>query len=175
VRVRGCAAWGRGGERAIKKFSLHLYKHAEAASCTAESPRSQCRSPRPTPPPTLRDAWEEIVGRCEEVGVDAFEINFSCPHGKPASGSWGGAVLVRDGVGVGEENKAQCPSPPFGTLVVCKGCQPSMRPRVGDLRGRCTGWQLRPAPCATQAVPRAMPNTWHASSFHSMPTRCRHA
>jgi dihydroorotate dehydrogenase len=21
--------------------------------------------------------------RCEEVGVDAFEINFSCPHGMP--------------------------------------------------------------------------------------------
>lgn len=28
-------------------------------------------------------AWEEIIGRCEEVGVDAFEINFSCPHGMP--------------------------------------------------------------------------------------------
>lgn len=30
-----------------------------------------------------RGAWEEIIGRCEEVGVDAFEINFSCPHGMP--------------------------------------------------------------------------------------------
>eukprot|EP00241_Pyramimonas_parkeae_P006131 CAMPEP_0114244966 /NCGR_PEP_ID=MMETSP0058-20121206/11631_1 /TAXON_ID=36894 /ORGANISM="Pyramimonas parkeae, CCMP726" /LENGTH=398 /DNA_ID=CAMNT_0001357961 /DNA_START=386 /DNA_END=1582 /DNA_ORIENTATION=+ len=30
-----------------------------------------------------RGAWEEIVGRCEEVGVDAFELNFSCPHGMP--------------------------------------------------------------------------------------------
>ena len=28
-------------------------------------------------------AWHEIVGRCEEVGVDGFEINFSCPHGMP--------------------------------------------------------------------------------------------
>jgi dihydropyrimidine dehydrogenase (NADP+) len=27
-------------------------------------------------------AWVEIIGRCEEVGVDAFEINFSCPHGE---------------------------------------------------------------------------------------------
>ena len=27
--------------------------------------------------------WEELIGRCEEVGVDAFEINFSCPHGMP--------------------------------------------------------------------------------------------
>eukprot|EP00878_Enallax_costatus_P016880 GHUV01017719.1.p1 GENE.GHUV01017719.1~~GHUV01017719.1.p1 ORF type:complete len:287 (+),score=66.06 GHUV01017719.1:179-1039(+) len=32
---------------------------------------------------TVRNAWDEIIGRCEEVGVDAFEINFSCPHGMP--------------------------------------------------------------------------------------------
>lgn len=30
-----------------------------------------------------RGAWEEIIERCESVGVDAFEINFSCPHGMP--------------------------------------------------------------------------------------------
>ncbi|MEM1026832.1 MAG: NAD-dependent dihydropyrimidine dehydrogenase subunit PreA [Planctomycetota bacterium] len=30
-----------------------------------------------------RDAWVEIVERCEAVGVDAFELNFSCPHGLP--------------------------------------------------------------------------------------------
>lgn len=30
-----------------------------------------------------RDAWDEIIERCEAVGVDAFEINFSCPHGMP--------------------------------------------------------------------------------------------
>jgi dihydroorotate dehydrogenase subfamily 1 len=30
-----------------------------------------------------RDAWHEIVERCEAVGVDAFELNFSCPHGLP--------------------------------------------------------------------------------------------
>lgn len=30
-------------------------------------------------------AWVEIIGRCEEVGVDAFEINFSCPHGQSLS------------------------------------------------------------------------------------------
>lgn len=28
-------------------------------------------------------AWQEIVGRCEEAGVDSFECNFSCPHGLP--------------------------------------------------------------------------------------------
>src|SRR5438034_1380116 len=30
-----------------------------------------------------RDAWIEIVERCQEAGVDAFECNFSCPHGLP--------------------------------------------------------------------------------------------
>jgi dihydroorotate dehydrogenase subfamily 1 len=30
-----------------------------------------------------KDAWVEIVERCQETGVDAFECNFSCPHGLP--------------------------------------------------------------------------------------------
>ena len=30
-----------------------------------------------------KDAWVEIVERCEGAGVDAFELNFSCPHGLP--------------------------------------------------------------------------------------------
>jgi dihydroorotate dehydrogenase subfamily 1 len=30
-----------------------------------------------------QDAWIEIVKRCEASGVDAFELNFSCPHGLP--------------------------------------------------------------------------------------------
>jgi dihydropyrimidine dehydrogenase (NADP+) len=30
-----------------------------------------------------RGAWEEIIGRCEAIGIDGFEINFSCPHGMP--------------------------------------------------------------------------------------------
>ena len=30
-----------------------------------------------------KDAWVEIIQRCEETGVDAFELNFSCPHGLP--------------------------------------------------------------------------------------------
>ena len=30
-----------------------------------------------------RDAWIEIVERCQKAGVDAFECNFSCPHGLP--------------------------------------------------------------------------------------------
>jgi dihydroorotate dehydrogenase subfamily 1 len=30
-----------------------------------------------------KDAWSEIVERCEGAGVDSFELNFSCPHGLP--------------------------------------------------------------------------------------------
>jgi dihydropyrimidine dehydrogenase (NADP+)/dihydropyrimidine dehydrogenase (NAD+) subunit PreA len=30
-----------------------------------------------------KDAWVEIVERCQEAGVDAFECNYSCPHGLP--------------------------------------------------------------------------------------------
>jgi dihydroorotate dehydrogenase subfamily 1 len=30
-----------------------------------------------------KEAWVEIVERCQEAGVDAFELNFSCPHGLP--------------------------------------------------------------------------------------------
>lgn len=30
-----------------------------------------------------RDAWHEIVERCQGAGCDAFELNMSCPHGLP--------------------------------------------------------------------------------------------
>ncbi len=30
-----------------------------------------------------RDRWVEIIERCQACGVDAFELNFSCPHGLP--------------------------------------------------------------------------------------------
>jgi dihydroorotate dehydrogenase subfamily 1 len=30
-----------------------------------------------------REAWVEIIERCQDAGVDAFELNFSCPHGLP--------------------------------------------------------------------------------------------
>ncbi len=30
-----------------------------------------------------KDAWVEIVERTQDTGVDAFELNFSCPHGLP--------------------------------------------------------------------------------------------
>lgn len=30
-----------------------------------------------------KDAWTEVIERCQACGVDAFELNFSCPHGMP--------------------------------------------------------------------------------------------
>ncbi len=30
-----------------------------------------------------QEAWFEIISRCEDAGVDGFELNFSCPHGLP--------------------------------------------------------------------------------------------
>ena len=30
-----------------------------------------------------QEAWEEIINRCQDAGVDAFELNLSCPHGLP--------------------------------------------------------------------------------------------
>ncbi len=30
-----------------------------------------------------KDAWIEIVERMQETGIDAFELNMSCPHGLP--------------------------------------------------------------------------------------------
>jgi dihydroorotate dehydrogenase subfamily 1 len=30
-----------------------------------------------------KDAWHEIVERCQNAGCDAFELNMSCPHGLP--------------------------------------------------------------------------------------------
>jgi len=44
-----------------------------------------------------KDAWQEIVGRCEEAGVDSFELNMSCPHGMPER---------RMGAAVGEDPEA---------------------------------------------------------------------
>ncbi len=38
-----------------------------------------------------KDAWCELVQRCEAAGVDSFELNFSCPHGMPER-KMGGAM-----------------------------------------------------------------------------------
>jgi len=30
-----------------------------------------------------KNAWQEITGKCQDAGVDSFELNLSCPHGLP--------------------------------------------------------------------------------------------
>ncbi|KAF9603008.1 hypothetical protein IFM89_033635 [Coptis chinensis] len=30
-----------------------------------------------------KHAWEELIDCVEQVGIDAIEVNFSCPHGMP--------------------------------------------------------------------------------------------
>jgi dihydroorotate dehydrogenase subfamily 1 len=41
-----------------------------------------------------KDRWQEIAGRAAACGVDALELNFSCPHGHPESGM--GAAMGQD-------------------------------------------------------------------------------
>jgi len=47
-----------------------------------------------------RERWIEMIQRCQEVGVDAFELNFSCPHGLPERKM--GAAMGEDPNIVGE-------------------------------------------------------------------------
>jgi len=47
-----------------------------------------------------RGAWTELVQRCEAAGVDAFELNFSCPHGLPERKM--GAAMGQDPAILGE-------------------------------------------------------------------------
>ena len=47
-----------------------------------------------------KDAWVEITQRCEEAGVDGFELNFSCPHGLPERKM--GAAMGQEPAIVGE-------------------------------------------------------------------------
>ena len=76
------------------------------------------RLPAPRPPACLPQ-WEELIERCQEAGVDAFEINFSCPHGMPerkmgmAMGQVGG---WSQGAGA-------------GGLKLSSACHPAAQPR----------------------------------------------
>jgi dihydropyrimidine dehydrogenase (NADP+)/dihydropyrimidine dehydrogenase (NAD+) subunit PreA len=47
-----------------------------------------------------KERWIEMIERCQEVGVDAFELNFSCPHGLPERKM--GAAMGEDPDIVGE-------------------------------------------------------------------------
>jgi dihydropyrimidine dehydrogenase (NADP+)/dihydropyrimidine dehydrogenase (NAD+) subunit PreA len=47
-----------------------------------------------------KERWIEMIQRCQEVGVDAFELNYSCPHGLPERKM--GAAMGEDPEIVGE-------------------------------------------------------------------------
>jgi dihydropyrimidine dehydrogenase (NADP+)/dihydropyrimidine dehydrogenase (NAD+) subunit PreA len=47
-----------------------------------------------------KERWIEMIERCQEVGVDAFELNYSCPHGLPERKM--GAAMGEDPEIVGE-------------------------------------------------------------------------
>ncbi|MAI66808.1 MAG: NAD-dependent dihydropyrimidine dehydrogenase subunit PreA [Phycisphaerae bacterium] len=47
-----------------------------------------------------KERWVEMIERCQAVGVDAFELNFSCPHGLPERKM--GAAMGEDPDIVGE-------------------------------------------------------------------------
>jgi dihydroorotate dehydrogenase subfamily 1 len=85
-----------------------------------------------------RDAWHEIIGRCEAAGVDAFELNMSCPHGLPERKM--GAAMGEDPVILEEV----CG---WVTQVATKPVWAKMTPNVtrieepsrASLRARCDG------------------------------------
>ncbi|KAI8462963.1 MAG: psbA translation factor [Monoraphidium minutum] len=71
-----------------------------------------------------QNAWEEIVGRCEEVGVDAFEINFSCPHGMPER---------RMGMAVGQDPDLLSQVCGWANRVATKPVWAKMTPNITDI------------------------------------------
>ncbi|MGB1275939.1 MAG: NAD-dependent dihydropyrimidine dehydrogenase subunit PreA, partial [Nannocystaceae bacterium] len=50
-----------------------------------------------------KEAWQEIVERVQETGVDGFELNLSCPHGLPerkmGAAMGGDPAIVREVTG----------------------------------------------------------------------------
>lgn len=71
-----------------------------------------------------RGAWEEIVGRCEEVGVDGFEINFSCPHGMPER---------RMGMAMGQDPELLAEVCSWVNAVATKPVWAKMTPNITDI------------------------------------------
>ncbi len=77
------------------------------------------------------------MGRCEEVGVDAFEINFSCPHGMPER---------RMGMAMGQDCELLREVCTWVNGVATKPVWAKMTPNITDITA--------PAKCALQAGER---------------------
>ncbi len=71
-----------------------------------------------------KEAWQEIVERVQETGVDGFELNLSCPHGLPERKM--GAAMGGDPAIVGEV---------VGWVMECAKIPvwAKMTPNVGDV------------------------------------------
>ena len=70
-----------------------------------------------------REAWHEIVRRVQETGVDAFELNLSCPHGLPER---------RMGMAMGENPDITCEVVQWVKEVAKIPVWAKMTPNVGD-------------------------------------------
>lgn len=83
----------------------HHARFASLSAACAQGSRHGLASLQPLLP---RSQWEELIERCQETGVDAFEINFSCPHGMPER---------KMGMAMG-----QVGSTPHSNYSTCAGC-----------------------------------------------------
>jgi dihydropyrimidine dehydrogenase (NADP+) len=71
-----------------------------------------------------KDRWQELTRRIDECGVDAFECNFSCPHGHPERNM--GAAMGQDPNMVEEVTG-------WVTAVTDKPVWAKMTPNIGDI------------------------------------------
>ena len=70
-----------------------------------------------------RESWHEIVKRTQETGVDAFEMNLSCPHGLPER---------KMGMAMGENPDITCEVVKWVKEVSKIPVWAKMTPNVGD-------------------------------------------
>ena len=104
-----------------------------------------------------QDAWCEIIERCQDTGVDAFELNLSCPHGLPER---------RMGSAMGED--------PEIAREVCG------RRNIFARRHRCVGRKLKPVTCDGCAACPCLNLCQTCTSRRNVPngrygrTGCRH-
>jgi dihydroorotate dehydrogenase subfamily 1 len=71
-----------------------------------------------------KEAWQKLVVMCQDSGVDAFELNFSCPHGLPER---------KMGAAMGENPEIVAEVTKWVTEVSKIPVWTKMTPNVGDI------------------------------------------
>lgn len=71
-----------------------------------------------------RDAWQRIVKEVQDTGVDAFELNLSCPHGLPER---------RMGAAMGQSPEISCEVTQWVTEVAKIPVWAKMTPNITDI------------------------------------------